>query len=257
MGRGSEEANRRLVSLTKIGGVARIYIDRPEKVNALNRQVYAELNEALTQLDRDPELRVGVILSAGPNFSGGADLRDIAVALAESDSEFPQDVSLKFEATIEWLEHSKKPIICAMQGKSYGGGVTLALACDFRIATPSTTFCLPEVKVGVASVQGTIRAVQRIGLERALEMLVTGASKDAAWAEKVGLVSQVVPEAELEARAMAWAQEIAEVEPSLVAATRAVAYAALSSSFKDAEKLGVALRSTARLNNRYVDTVAG
>lgn len=116
------------------------------------------------------------------------------------------------------------------------------LACDLRIAASDAQFSLPEVKVGIASVHGTLRAVQMAGLGKALELLLTGEMRDANWAHAAGLINEIVAPDQLEPRAQALAELIAAMPPGAIQATRMIANRAALGSFDEVVQLGTSLR---------------
>lgn len=230
------------VSLERDGPIAMLRFDRPAKLNALDRAMYGALNRVIAEFDADPELRCAVIAANGRAFCAGVDLLDLRRAMAERPNMRLSDLMGQFDIDAECRESTSKPIICAIHGACYGNGLTFALACDIRIATPNSTFCLPEVKAGIASIHGTLRSVRMLGIGRALELLLTGDPRDAEWALATGLINQIVPAGELLARAVACAKAIAAIDPVAIKATRAVAYAAQHATFEEATKIGVAMR---------------
>ena len=228
------------------GAVAVIRINRPEKLNAFNRRMYLELNAAFARFNADESLRAAVVTAAGSSFSAGVDVKDVGAARALFKDR--QALAGQFTLDMEDLEFTPKPVIAAIQGHCYGQGLTFALACDLRIASEDALFCLPEVKVGLASVHGTLRSVKNVGLGNALELLLMGEPRDAQWAQKSGLVNKVVKPEELEEQALAWANAIAAIDPAAIRATREVAVRSQFMSFDETVGLGVELRKTTQFN---------
>ena len=213
-----------LVSLD--GPVATITLNRPEKLNALTLPMLAALEEALLTIDADPEIRVVVIKGSGPKaFSAGADV----VAWS---SLAPLDMWRTWTRTghrvMERLESLRQPTIAALNGIAYGGGLELALACDLRLAADHVKLAAPEV--GIATVPGwgmTTRLATVVGPARAKQMILTGLPIDAERAASWGLVSEVVPAADLDAatddlaaRIAAQAPVAVQVAKELIDATR-------------------------------------
>jgi enoyl-CoA hydratase len=172
-------------------GIARITVNRPDKLNALNDAVIAELGAAFERVDRDPDIR-GVILTGagGKAFVAGADI-------AELSRQGPFDGkarALVGQGVFRRIERSGKPVIAAINGFALGGGCELAMACHVRIASESARFGQPEAKLGIApGYGGSVRLPRLVGRGRALEMLLTGQMIDAAEAYRIGLVNRVVP----------------------------------------------------------------
>ena len=238
-------------------GVAMIRLNRPGKLNALNRTMCRQLNGAFEQFLANDDMRVGVYVAAGRSFSAGVDLADLQAALTEAETEMVGLISPQFEVEFEERQFCEKPVIAAIQGQCYGFGFTSALACDLRIATDDAVFCLPEVKLGAASVHGNLRVVQQAGLARAMELLLTGEKRDATWAKEAGIVNEVVPRAELEAQAMDYASAIANMDPYTVYATRKVAVMSQFAGFDDIVAIGAGLRLRAKADSEYSQKMTG
>lgn len=237
-----------LVQYSETDGVAIIRLNRPEKRNALNRPMCQALNAAVERFLSNDEMKVAVYCAAGPHFSGGVDIFDVQAAIEQDGMTV---AASQFQIDFEERDFCEKPIIAAIQGQCVGAGFTTALACDLRIATEDARFLLPEVKLGIASVHGNLRLVQLVGVARALELLLTGDKRDAAWAEKVGIVNEIVSAENVEARAIDYARKIAAMPADAVLATRKVAYTSQFESFDDTVAAGVALRSHARVDEEY------
>ena len=197
------------------GPVTLITLNRPEKLNALTLPMLAALEAALVTIDADPEIRVVVIKGSGSKaFSAGADV----VAWS---SLAPLDMWRTWTRTghrvMERLESLRQPTIAALNGIAYGGGLELALACDLRLAADHVKLAAPEV--GIATVPGwgmTTRLATVIGPARAKQMILTGLPIDAERAASWGLVSEVVPAAELDAATDELAARIAAQAPVAV-----------------------------------------
>ena len=173
-------------------GIFTITINRPDKLNALNKQVFTDLDHAIDEVYNNAEIKTVLITGAGAKaFVAGADITEFggltkeeAMALAKRG----QDVFFK-------IENSKKPIIAAVNGFALGGGCELAMACHFRIASENAKFGQPEINLGlVPGYGGTQRLTQLIGKGRAIELLISGIMINAATALQFGLVNYVVPE---------------------------------------------------------------
>jgi len=172
-------------------GIARVTINRPDKLNALNAIVIAELGDAVTRIETDPAIR-GVIVTGTGNkaFVAGADINE----LTEQGVTGGQKRALAGQAVFRRLERCGKPVIAAVNGFALGGGCELAMACHLRIASENAKFGQPEVKLGIApGYGGTVRLPRLVGRARALELLLTGDMIDAEAARQMGLVNRVVP----------------------------------------------------------------
>jgi enoyl-CoA hydratase len=199
-----------------VDGVALVTLDRPDALNALSFGLLADLVAALEALDDDDGVRAIVLTGAGDRaFAAGADIKEMADATPESLAD-----GGGFGHWDE-LRTIRKPVIAAVRGFALGGGCELAMACDLIIAGDDAEFGQPEIRIGVMpGAGGTQRLTRAIGKARAMELILTGRSIDAREAERLGLVTRVVPaEATLEA-ALALAAEIAAMPPVAVAAAK-------------------------------------
>ncbi len=180
-------------------GIARVTINRPDKLNALNAIVIAELGDAVTRIETDSAIRGVIITGAGSKaFVAGADINE----LTEQGVTGGQKRALAGQAVFRRLERCGKPVIAAVNGFALGGGCELAMACHLRIASDNAKFGQPEVKLGIApGYGGTVRLPRLIGKARALELLLTGDMIDAEEARRIGLVNRVVPADQLMAEA--------------------------------------------------------
>jgi enoyl-CoA hydratase len=172
-------------------GVARITINRPDKLNALNATVIAELGDAVARIETDTAVRGVILTGAGPKaFVAGADISEL-VSQGPVDG---KERSQLGQAVFRRLERCGKPVIAAVNGFALGGGCELAMACHLRLAAEHAKFGQPEVKLGIGpGYGGTARLPRLVGRGRALELLLTGGMIDAAEAYRIGLVNRVVP----------------------------------------------------------------
>lgn len=186
--------------LTELGnGIFTITINRPDKLNALNRDVFADLNKALDEIYSNPEIRSVIITGAGPKaFVAGADISEfngLSLEASKALAKAGQDTFFR-------IENAPKPIIACVNGFALGGGCELAMSCHFRLASENAKFGQPEVNLGlIPGYGGTQRLVQLIGKGRAMELLMSAGMIDAAIALQYGLVNYVVPQEELLAKA--------------------------------------------------------
>jgi enoyl-CoA hydratase len=190
----------------KRNAIGYVTINRPEKLNALNRQVMEELFACFQALQKDEEVRVVILTGSGEKaFAAGADINELAVQTpieAKETSRFGQQV-------FNLIENLGKPVIAAINGFALGGGCELALACTLRVAAETARLGQPEVKLGlIPGYAGSQRLPRLVGKCRALELILTGETVTAPEAHRLGLVNQVVPAPELPAAAEKWAQKI-------------------------------------------------
>jgi enoyl-CoA hydratase len=172
-----------------------ITINRPDKMNAINKDMMQELGEAIAELQSNPEIKSSIITGSGAKaFVAGADISQFTGLSVEEGMQVAQ----KGHDVFNSIERSAKPVIAAVNGFALGGGCELAMACHFRIASENAKFGQPEVNLGlIPGYGGTQRLVQLIGKGRALEALMTGNIIDANTALQYGLVNHVVPSEEL------------------------------------------------------------
>lgn len=202
-------------------GIALITINRPERLNAMDAEHYQALSRAWCTVRDDPAIRVAIVTGAGErSFTTGADIKSFLTApLGISEMWLTQRDQLLNRGLEVW-----KPIIAAVNGYCLGGGVTLMLATDIRIAASHATFSVAEVKRGVIPANGgTQRILDQLPYAVAMEMLLTGDGIDAVAAERWGLVNKVVPKEELLSTAYAYARRIAINAPLAVQAAKELA----------------------------------
>ena len=196
-------------------GILTITINRPDKLNVLNKEVFTDISNAVDEVNNNPSIKSAIITGSGPKaFVAGADITEFAGLTKESAMALAkrgQDIFFK-------IEHNKKPIIAAVNGFALGGGCELAMACHFRIASDNAKFGQPEVNLGLLpGYGGTQRLTQLIGKGRALELLISAGIIDAAAALQYGLVNYVVPAEELLDKAKSILQVINSKAPIAVA----------------------------------------
>jgi enoyl-CoA hydratase/carnithine racemase len=171
-------------------GIARVTLNRPDRLNAYSVQMRDDLFQVFSALRDDPDVRVVVLRGAGRAYCAGADLSEFGTAPSPTAARrirFARDV---------WaaLLGIKAPLICAMHGFAFGSGLEMALLCDIRIASQETVFALPEVALGLVPAAGGTQTLPRaVGLAAALDLMLTGRRIDATEALRVGLISQVTP----------------------------------------------------------------
>ncbi|MGW5956838.1 enoyl-CoA hydratase [Methylorubrum populi] len=197
------------------GRVLLITLNRPKALNAINRQLTAELIDAATRADADPEIGCIVVTGSERAFAAGADVKEMQAA-SYTDM-FAGD---RF-ADWERFTALRTPVIAAVAGFALGGGCELAMMCDFILAADTAQFGQPEIKLGIMpGIGGSQRLTRFVGKSKAMEMCLTGRTMDAAEAERAGLVSRVVPAAELAAEAMKAAETIAAMSLPIAMMTK-------------------------------------
>jgi len=200
------------------GRVGVIGLNRPQALNALNAVLMSELSASLDVFEADAAIGCVVITGSEKAFAAGADIKEM-VGKSYLDA-FMGD----FAGTWDRVAHARKPVIAAVAGFALGGGCELAMQCDLIIAAENAKFGQPEIKLGVIpGIGGTQRLTRAIGKAKAMDLILTGRTMDAAEAERCGLVARVVPLAELMNEAMKAADTIAAMSlPSVMAAKEAV-----------------------------------
>jgi enoyl-CoA hydratase len=178
------------------GSLAQVTINRPSKLNALNKATIQDLHDGLALLDANSAIKAIILTGAGEKaFVAGADISEFAHFSVEEGAQL---AALGQELLFDFVENMKTPVIAAVNGFALGGGLELAMSCHFRVASDNAKMGLPEVTLGVIpGYGGTQRLPQLVGKGRAMEMIMTASMIDAETAKNYGLVNHVVPQAEL------------------------------------------------------------
>jgi len=192
-------------------GIFTITINRPDKLNALNKLVFDDLEAVVTEIERNSAIKAAIITGAGTKaFVAGADISEFT----RLNGTQGMDLARRGQTIFFKIEHCTKPVVAAVNGFALGGGCELAMACHFRVASETAKFGQPEVNLGlIPGYGGTQRLVQLIGKGRALELLMTGNMLDAQTALQYGLVNYVVPQEQLLAKTMSLLQTITSKAP--------------------------------------------
>lgn len=220
--------------------IATITLNRPEVMNAMDPETYSELSEAWRTVRDDPDIWAAIITGAGDrSFTSGADLRGVSGRLNNEAWRFWQTQS---EQLLNRGLEVWKPVIAAVNGYCLGGGVTLLLATDIRIASRNATFGLSEVKRGILPANGgTQRTLRQLPYPIAMELLLTGDRIDAERAKTIGLINEVVESAELMERARDMAKRICENGPLAVRAIKELAVRSQYLSLEDGLRMEQAI----------------
>lgn len=207
------------ILVSKDGGIATVTINRPEKLNALNKATIKELNRAFAELESEHEIKAVILTGSGEKaFVAGADISEFAHF---DDEQGAALAATGHDLLFNFIENLKKPVIAAVNGFALGGGLELAMSCHFRIASDNAKMGLPEVTLGVIpGYGGTQRLPQLVGKGKAMEMILTASMVTAEEAKSWGLVNKVVPQSELLGLANDLAQKIARNSP--VAISKAI-----------------------------------
>ncbi len=187
------------IEILRQGPVARVWLNRPARHNALSPELAAALTGAFHDLARDPAVRVVVLGGRGPSFCAGADI-DAMKAAAHATLEENLAEAERFGAMFAAVAELQRPVVARVQGMALGGGVGLACACDLVVASDDARFGLSEVRLGIVPALISPYVIRRLGDSRARELMLTGERIDAAAAARVGLANDVVPAAGLDAK---------------------------------------------------------
>ncbi|MBV9960314.1 MAG: enoyl-CoA hydratase/isomerase family protein [Acidobacteria bacterium] len=214
------------ISIEKREAVTVIYLDRPEKLNALSREMLDELGEVFTRLKADTDVRALILTGAGERaFCAGTDIREL-MSLDEAGA---LEAARRGQRVCELIEESPVPVIAAVRGVAAGGGCELALACHLRVASHDAVLSLPETKLGlIPAYGGTQRLARLVGEGRALELMLASHQLFAPEALRFGLVNRITEGARLLDEALALAREIAMLAPLAIRACLAAVTRGLS-----------------------------
>ncbi|MGQ0590389.1 MAG: crotonase/enoyl-CoA hydratase family protein [Sphingosinicella sp.] len=216
------------VKVERSGAVVTVFIDRPERRNAVDPATAQALRDAFDAFERDESAAVAVLTGTGGHFCAGYDLK----AFADAGVDYDPEAEGPMGPTRRLLS---KPVIAAVEGYAVAGGLELALWCDLRVAAESATFGVFCRRWGVPLIDGgTVRLPRIVGQGRALDMILTGRPVGAQEALAMGLANRVVPAGEARAEAERLAAEIARFPQLCVRTDRASAYAALDAGLSEA-----------------------
>ena len=195
-------------------GIFIVTVNRPDKLNALNKDVMSDLDAVVNEIETNPDIKAVALTGSGEKaFVAGADISEF-VGLSNEEG---KSLAKTGQNIFSRIENCTKPIIAAVNGFALGGGCELAMACHFRIASDNAKFGQPEVNLGlIPGYGGTQRLVQLIGKGRALELLMTGNMIDASIALEYGLVNHVVPQDDLLPKAKMILDQIVSKAPLAV-----------------------------------------
>tara|TARA_B100000809_G_scaffold225176_1_gene235966 strand:- start:22654 stop:23430 length:777 start_codon:yes stop_codon:yes gene_type:complete len=210
------------------GEIVLVTVNRPKKLNALNKQTISELQQAFVSLQSDSSVRVVILTGAGEKaFVAGADISEFSEFSKEEGTYLAQKGQ---ESLFDFIEGFSKPVIAAVNGFALGGGLELAMACHFRLASDNAKMGLPEVSLGlIPGYGGTQRLPQLVGKGRAMEMILTGGMISAEVAFNFGLVNYVIAQEKLIDSCIAIANKIIQNSPNSIG----VAIKAINAGFKE------------------------
>ena len=200
--------------LTIAGRRATIALDAPERRNALGPDDLRALASACDRIDRDENVGVVVLTSAGTTFCAGYDLSTLRAELASGEASAAQG---EFSRVVDLFERLRVPTICAMRGGAYGGGADLALACDVRIGTPQTSLTIPAARFGLTFYYGGLRRfVERLGVDATKRIFLLVETLDAAELARIGFLHEIVADDAIEERTAALCERLLANVPAAV-----------------------------------------
>jgi 2-(1,2-epoxy-1,2-dihydrophenyl)acetyl-CoA isomerase len=211
-----------LIVTERHGSVTMIALNRPNALNAFNRELALNLDASLRAVERDISVRAVIITGQGRAFSAGQDIRELAQETAEQGPQAVGDqLRNRFNPIVLRIREMEKPVIAAINGVTTGAGLGIALAADYRIAADTATFGISPMGIGlIPGAGGSVLLPALIGLGRASELALLGQRIPAERALDVGLVNQVVPEDRLFQNAMAVAEQLAELPTKTIGLTK-------------------------------------
>ena len=229
---------------TKREGIATLRMNRPQKMNAFTRRMYQQIVDIIKEAASDEEVRVMVVTGTGRAFCVGADVKSLEKgfeikpgSMVDEDDDAETDTKGEGEGNVLTLllQRMNKPVIAAINGLTAGGGLDAACACDIRIASEKATFSSVFVRRGlVPTMGGTYFLPRLVGIDKACELIWTGDLIDAREAERIGLVTKVVPHEELEAATEDLALKLIRGAPLAIAGAKGLIYRGLSMELETA-----------------------
>jgi len=230
------------------GPVAHLTLNRPEKRNALDAEMIAEIHRALADSAADPEVRVVLLSGAGKDFCAGADLAALQQIANASVMENVADARQLADVFLEMRRHPR-PIVAAVRGRALAGGCGIATAADIILAAESAQFGYPEVKIGF--VPAMVMAIVRrsVSEKRAFELLTSGESFSARMALEIGMINRIFPDASFHQEVQSYTTQFATRSASALALTKSLLYQIDAMAFEAALSAGVNINAIARLTD--------
>ena len=238
------------VRLFRDGAIGRVVLARPEKKNALDRQAADELFAALAQLEADATIRTIHLSAEGEDFCVGADLEALERTLDAGSEEHRQDAEALGRVFLA-IRALMKPVVCSVRGRALAGGAGLATACDVVLAHEGAEFGYPEVRVGFVPAMVMTMLRRAVGEKHAADLVLTGRIINAEEAERIGLVSRVVPAATYDDEVDATLQQVSRAPTTALALTKWLFYKLDSLSFDDGIAAGVVTNVEARSTDDF------
>jgi len=237
-------------------GVLRLTFNRPDKRNALSAELIEELHRAFERADLDAEVRVVLVTGAGRDFCAGADLDEL---LASADRSIPDNnaAALRLGSLFERMRVLPKPVVAMVRGRALAGGAGLAGACDLVIAGAGAQLGYPEIQRGFVPAMVLALLRRAVGEKIALDLVLTGRLLSAEEAQRVGLVTRVVPDTDLEQAALSLAAELARSSGSALALTKQLCYQLDGETLSAGIARGAKVNAVARATPDFRAAIAG
>ena len=234
-----------MIKVESDGGIFRVTLARPEKRNAIDERMIAELRRALTDAER-PGGGVILLAAEGPDFCAGMDLQMMAETADAGSVEF-LNAAKRLAELYKAIRYHPKPVIAAVRGRALGGGCGLALACDAVLAAESAQFGFPEVNIGFVPALVMVLLRRVVGEKQAFDSLASGEPVSAPRAYEIGMITRVFPDAELDAGVEAYAAALAAKSATAVGLTKELLYAVDGMSFEAALEAAAEMNALARM----------
>ncbi|MFI5256443.1 MAG: enoyl-CoA hydratase/isomerase family protein [Gemmatimonadales bacterium] len=238
------------IRLLRDGAVGRIILARPEKLNALDGVTAEELFAALAQFEADPHCRVVHLGAEGEDFCIGADLTALEQML-DAGAEVHREDAESLGRVLLAMRALMKPVVCTVRGRALGAGVALVLACDVVLAHEGAELGFPEVRLGFVPAMGMTMLRRSVGEKHAADLLLSGRIISAEEAERIGLVSRVVPAASFDEDVDATLQQISLAPATAIALTKWLFHKLDSLSFEDGIAAGVVTNVESRATEDF------
>ncbi len=238
------------VRLLRDGAVGRIILARPDRRNALDRQMADELFASLAQFESDPICRVIHLGADGTDFCAGADLVALGETLDAGNDAHRADAEA-FGRVLLAIRALMKPVVCTVRGRALASGAGLALACDMVLAHEDAEFGFPEVRAGFVPAMAMAMLRRAVGEKHAADLVITGRIISAEEAERIGLVSRVVPAATFDDEINATLEQIGQSPPTSLALTKWLFHKNDALSFEDGIAAGVVTNVESRATEDF------
>ena len=226
--------------------ISRIVLNRPEKRNALNDELIAEIKRGLKQASDDKNVRAIVISGAGRDFCSGADLSALQKIAQASMSDNADDARSLLDLFLQ-IRQIRVPVIAAVRGRALAGGSGLATACDLVLASETARFGYPEVKIGFVPAMVLAILRRNVSEKRAFELITRGEEIDAAYAKEIGLINQVFSDQTFDDDVNAYLRRFTEVSSTAIALTKSLLYQVDGLPFLEALETGADVNVIARM----------